>query len=119
MEKQIFQNTKQGISKAQIVNSFAASAIAAIGVIVLLVIAGELYKPLKSFLANAFVHHWIGKGVLAFFTFAGLGIALVFFDSSGENTQTKILLSFLVWVAVLGTVSIIVFFAYEAFFAQH
>ena len=37
--------------------------------ITLMTIFGELYKPLKDFLAKIGTHHWIGKGITALIFF--------------------------------------------------
>ena len=46
------------------------AALAAVALVTVLTIAGELVPPLKAWMASTFYHHWIAKGVLAIAAFA-------------------------------------------------
>lgn len=95
---------------------FIIGAIAAILLIVILTIIGELYAPLKDWLKDVFLHHWIGKGVLAVAIFVFLGLALP--RKKAENSIGPIL-RILTIVTVFATLALVLFFVYEAFFVSH
>lgn len=76
-------------------------------------IGGELYMPIKDWLASIFSHHWIGKGVLAM---------LVFIVASGlsNRRETRItdiedFIAMLFWISFLSALAIAGFFGYEVF----
>lgn len=88
--------------------SFAIAFIAAV------TIGGELYTPIKDWLAAVFSHHWIGKGVLAMTVF-------IFASILSNKRQVAIadiagLTAMLFWVSLLSALAIAGFFGYEVFF---
>lgn len=104
--------------KSQYILAFAMSASLAIVTIAVLTIVGELYKPLKDWLATTFTHHWIGKGVISFVGFYIVGYVLSFLVSAARDKEATILF-WLFWVSVLSTLAIFGFYYYEAFMVVH
>ena len=69
-----------------------------------LVIAAELAKPFKDFLASIFTHHWIGKAVLTAAAFVIIGHSYKqdnVFGVKSEKTS---------WYAALGSLMVIFLF---------
>lgn len=95
---------------------FTTSAIVAVVLITVLTIAGELYKPLKDALKDAFMHHWIGKGVVSFVGFIVLGFILQAMHTAlpSKEKLAKCLTSITAFCAV----AIIAFFFYEFYWAH-
>ncbi len=104
--------------KSQYIRAFAISAGLAIVVIAVLTIVGELYKPLKSWLADIFTHHWVGKGVISFIGFYIVGYILSLVVSDRRDTESRILF-FLFWISLLSTLAITGFYYYETFMVSH
>ena len=89
------------------------STVIAIVVVVTLTICAELEPSLKNWLASAFTHHWIGKGVLSVAVFA---VSLIIFSFIKlKFLSLNVLIWFLV-VAANSSVGILtLFFLYETF----
>lgn len=104
--------------KSQYIYAFAISAGLAIITVAVLTIVGELYKPLKDWLAETFTHHWIGKGVISFIGFYIVGYILSFFVSDNRDKVAGILFG-LFWVSLLSALAILGFYFYEAFLVTH
>ena len=102
------ENTKLGV-----LTGFAIGGVLAILFVVAATIGGELYSPFKSWLANTFSHHWIGKGVLATAIFFAVGTPLAFILRRHGGAAG--LLVTVMWVAILGALAIIGFYVYEFF----
>jgi hypothetical protein len=104
--------------KSQYIYAFALSAMLAMITIAVLTVAGDLYKPLKSWLAETFYHHWVGKGVISFVGLFVLGYAFKSFVTDKKES----LPTFLMWMFWIGTLSAVVitgFYYYEAFMVSH
>lgn len=104
--------------KSQYIYAFAISAGLAIITVAVLTIAGELHKPLKNWLAETFMHHWIGKGVISFVGFYILGYILSFIVPGNRDKVVTILFG-LFWVSLLSTLAITGFYYYETFLVAH
>jgi preprotein translocase subunit SecY len=65
--------------RLKIIYSFTVSAIFTVIFIAIATVLSELYHPFKSWLAETFTHHWIGKGVLAVIVFLGMRFFYSFF----------------------------------------
>lgn len=104
--------------KSQYIRAFAISAALAIVTIATLTIAGELYKPLKDWLAATFTHHWIGKGVISFVGFYVVGYILSLLVSGVRSKEATILFG-LFWISLLSALAIFGFYYYEAFMVVH
>lgn len=104
--------------KSQYMRAFAISAGLAIITIALLTIVADLYKPLKSWLALTFTHHWIGKGVISFVGFYVVGYVLSFFVSDNRDKVATVLFG-LFWVSLLSALAITGFYYYETFLVIH
>ena len=50
--------------KLRLISSVISSSILTIVFVTAVTIGGELYAPLKNWLASTFTHHWLGKSVL-------------------------------------------------------
>jgi hypothetical protein len=111
------------MNKNQFVKSILIGAYTAVIFLVVITIAGELYKtvneagtvvnPIKDFLKNLHGHHWVGKGIWA--------VALFFLTSGVSYLISKGRVGIaptghvkaLTWALALGTLVIYGFFAYE------
>ena len=100
-------------NKNKIIHSFATAAIVAIIFIVVATILGELYKPFKDWLKETFYHHWMGKGIIAIVIFYLLGFTG--FRSSESEDKMISMLRMLFWIALIGALTITVFYLYEYF----
>ena len=56
--------------------NFYLGAAASAWLLAILVIVSELISPFKTFLANVFTHHWIGKAVIVHLAFVVFGFLL-------------------------------------------
>lgn len=94
------ENKKDGKERFSFYNgAFAASVLLAV-----LVIAAELSKLFKDFLASVFTHHWIGKAVLTATTFVVVGLIYKkdsIFDINSEKAA---------WYSMLGSLAAILLF---------
>ena len=104
--------------KTQYIHAFALSAMLAVVTIAALTVAGELYKPLKNWLADMFIHHWIGKGVISFVGLFVIGFILTPFITDRKEATATFLI-WLFWISVLSTLAIFGFYYYEAFIVSH
>lgn len=103
----------------KIVRATLCAAACTITFITGITVAADLYPPLKSWLKLTFSHHWVGKGILAGAVFTAV-IVIVSFIPAPENDVKAKTLTRSVWALVAaslaGTLVIIIFFIYEAFF---
>lgn len=99
-------------------SSFAVSVagICTVVFITLITVLADLVPALKDWLKSAFTHHWIGKGVLAAGLFA-LFYLLVYGSAKPEKADHLLapLLRALVWLTILGTAILFLFFIWEAY----
>lgn len=102
----------------QRINAFILSAMLSVATIAVLTVVGELYKPLKSWLADTFTHHWIGKGVISFVGFFVVGFLLSHFVTD-RRAATATLLMWLFWISTLSALAIFGFYYYETFIVSH
>ena len=102
----------------KIINSFAAGAIVAIVFVVFATIFGELYSPFKNWLKETFNHHWIGKGIISIVIFYAIGFLGYLHTPDSEDKLIK-MLKIVFWIALIGVLTIIGFFLYEAFLVTH
>ena len=103
--------------KFTVVWAAALAAAIAIVVVVALTVGGELLPPLKAWLKATFSHHWIGKGVLAAAVFLVLTFIGSLRSAVGED-RAAAGVRLLAWTLALGSLSLVLFFAYEAFFVH-
>lgn len=99
--------------KIKTIFSFAVGAISAVIFITIITIAADLYLPLKDWLKNAFSHHWIGKSVLAGVIFLGTSFLIRFLSIQAEEERLIKALKYLIWITILGTLIIFLFFIFE------
>ena len=78
---------------------FAASTLLAV-----LVLASELSKPFKDFLASLFTHHWVAKAILITIAFVVFGYLLK------EDKLFNIESEKLAWYSTLGSLAVIFLF---------
>lgn len=91
--------------------NFYFGAVASAWLLTILIIIAELVSPFKTFLANIFKHHWIGKGVLITLTFLIVGFLLKDKTSLGNVPDDK-----LAWYSMLGSLIVIFLFFIIEFF---
>jgi hypothetical protein len=84
--------------------NFYNAAFAASTLLAVLVIATELAKPFKLFLASIFSHHWIGKVVLITIAFVIIGFAYEKDKLFGIDSEK------VSWYSVLGSIILIFLF---------
>jgi len=107
------------IYKCKIINSFVVSAIIVVIFIAGITIVTELFSNVKSLLADTFVHHWIGKGVLAILLFLALAFLYNLFHCEHEREKTPMLIAILAIVTILSFFVILGFYVYEVFLSAH
>lgn len=107
------------IRKCKIINSFLLSAIIVIVFITVITVVVELFPDVKLLLKDTFIHHWIGKGVLAVSLFLVLAFLYNLFHCEHEHEKTVMLLIALSIVTVLCFFVILGFYLYLTFFAGH
>lgn len=103
----------------KIIRTTTYAAAFAVAFITGVTVTADLYLPLKDWLKLTFSHHWIGKGMLAIAFFVGISAVLVLFPAPKDEMKAQALARStwtLVIVSLIGTISIIAFFIYEAFF---
>lgn len=88
-----------------------ATVLALLGIVVMTVV-GELWSPFKDFLASAFGHHWVGKGVLATGIFV-VGSALAYPLSNPNDETLKGWLWTVVITATIAALALFGFFLWE------
>src|SRR3989344_2363946 len=77
---------------------------------------GELYAPLKNWLASTFTHHWLGKSIISIAVFFVVWLVVYLTMSPSENDDDSgaiKLIKFLAWITILATVVLIIFYLYE------
>ena len=84
--------------------NFYNGAFAASFLLAILVIAAELYAPLKTLLGNAFSHHWIGKAVLITIAFIIVGFTYVKNELFGVKSEK------ISWYSTLASLAVIFLF---------
>jgi len=92
---------------AAISGSITAVFVAAVTVI------AELAPPIKNWLKATFSHHWVGKSILAAALFAGLTIIFALLPLRTDERKLTAALFVFAWLAILATLAIFGFFAYE------
>jgi len=112
------------MNKHNLIQSALVGAMVTIAFVVIITIAGELYKvtgvdgkainPIKDFLKGLHGHHWVGKSIWAIGLFV---ITTVGTYLSCKNYTTEHPLNKYVWfltvALILGTAILYAFFAYE------
>lgn len=95
--------------------AFILGAIISIIFVTIITILADLYLPLKDFLKAVFAHHWIGKGILAIaiFLIAALLINLTSYNIDDKKILKR--LSTLLWISIISSLILMLFFLYEAF----
>lgn len=79
--------------------------------LVILIVAAELYEPFKNLLKSVFTHHWIGKGVIIALAFLVFGFLLRDKNSVGKFSDEKI-----AWFSVIASLTVILLFFIIEFF---
>lgn len=102
----------------KIVWAFSLSAIVAILFITAATVVAELNSPFKDFLKDNFMHHWIGKGVLAAIIWSLGGLLVNLFPFPSDEKKT----TFMIWLISLSTIVgfliIFLFYLYEGLLAH-
>lgn len=102
-------------TKVKIVHASLSAAILVSVLIVAMTIGAELMPAFKNWLKASFSHHWIGKGVISFIAYFVL-FALTFVLPLGAHAKKITMhLWILFWVSMASTLTIYLFFVYEAF----
>jgi hypothetical protein len=100
--------------RLKIIYSFTVSAIFTVIFIAIATVLSELYHPFKSWLAETFTHHWIGKGVLAVIVFLGMRFFYSFFYFHripvGVDTRLRKALLILFWITIISSLILLGFF---------
>lgn len=101
--------------RAKIVQASTAGAIVAVVFITVITVLADLQAPLKDWLKATFTHHWVGKGILAVVVFFVVSLILLTVRGSGDSEKLRKGIAVLSWSAILGTLILLAFFLYEAF----
>lgn len=88
--------------------SFYLGAAVAGWLLAILVIAAELFAPLKDTLKAIFGHHWVGKAVIVAIAFIVFGFLLARRESASSEK--------IAWYSVLGSLAVILLFYVAEFF---
>lgn len=103
----------------KIVRATLCAATCTVTFITGITVAADLYAPLKNWLKLTFSHHWVGKGILAGAVFAAVIVMVSFIPAPEDDLKAKTLarsVGKLIAASLAGTLVIIIFFIYEAFF---
>lgn len=109
---------------SKLLKSFTLSTLVTSVFIVVITIAGELYKtvgadgkvvnPIKDLLKTLYGHHWVGKGVWAIVLFFTTMLAFYFVMKSEDDSRgLGKYIMLLSWVLILCTLMLYGFFTYE------
>ena len=101
------------MDKPRLTYASAVSASIAILYVTVVTIADELSPALKAVLKTATGHHWITKGVSSFALYAILLCAVYGLTKSVDETKLTKALRRLFGAALLGTIALILFFAWH------
>jgi len=99
--------------KQKLIRPLALGVIAAVVFVAIATIVGELYAPLKNWLAETFSHHWIGKGVLSLAIFAGVSFLSLLILGEEDPNEESAVVWVLFWAMLVGTLAITGFYVYE------
>lgn len=102
-EEKILRLTKASLEGVILVSILIAS----------LTIGGELYSPLKDFLKNTFMHHWLGKSYLSVALF--LLILFVRFFSKSDLKKISRTVYLAVVFSLVSSLSMMGFFVAHTF----
>lgn len=112
------------MNRQQLLRSTLIGTAVTIAFVVIITIAGELYKvvgadgksinPIKEFLKALHGHHWVGKGIWAtgLFIIASAAQYLVFRKNTTEHSLAPYV-TLVTWSLILGTLVLFGFFTYE------
>jgi surface polysaccharide O-acyltransferase-like enzyme len=105
------------MNRNQFVKSVLIGAYVSVIFVVIITIAGELYKvtgvDIKTFLKNLHGHHWVGKGIWAVALFLLTSGASYLVNRGKTEDTTSRHVSVLAWTLALGTITLFAFFGYE------
>lgn len=111
------------MNKANLTRSALISSAITSLYIVVITIAGELYKvagpdgkmvnPIKDYLKATLGHHWVGKGVWAVALFFLMAVVIFLINKNRDNIRPHRSLMLARCSLVLGTIAIYGFFIYE------
>ncbi|MEK7129303.1 MAG: hypothetical protein AAB858_03040 [Patescibacteria group bacterium] len=99
-------------NRYKLLKSISLGSIVAIIAVTVITIVGELYAPFKDWLKGVFTHHWLGKSALAVIIFIFVSFVGNILFSREEN-RAKWLLEALLYVALLATLFLMIFFFYH------
>ena len=102
--------------KNSLIVGMMVGAAAATALVVALTVVGELFKPLKEYLADAHHHHWIGKGIWATILFVVVSISTYFISDDERKVSGAV--TVLSYTLMMATVVLFLFFTYE-YIAHH
>lgn len=106
------------MNRNQLVSSVLIGAYVAVIFVVIITIAGELYKVgganvIKDYLKGLHGHHWVGKGIWAVGTFLIASAISYFVGRNKAESTVAYHAKVLAWVLALGTLVLYGFFTYE------
>jgi len=112
------------MNKHYFTRSIIIGAIMAIVFVVVITIAGELYKitgadgkmvsPIKDLLKSLHGHHWVGKGIWAVGLFSVTTIATFLVNYKNQDERSlNLLIALLTTTLLVGTFTLLVFNIYE------
>jgi len=85
--------------------NFYLGAASSAWLLAILIVVAELISQFKTFLANVFTHHWIGKGIIITIAFLVFGFILMDKKSVGNIRDDK-----LGWYSTIASLIVIFLF---------
>lgn len=95
--------------------SASLSASLTIASITALIIWAELHSPLKAWLASTFIHHWLGKSVLAVVFFLVLWVLCLVWPTRRTDKDIPVYVHLLTVTSLLCALILVGFFIWHAY----
>ncbi len=96
-------------------SAICATIVTAVFITVITLYA-EFSPLLKDWLKTVFTHHWLGKSALSIILFIVVTFLGYFFPLKTDTDTIRKRILLLFWVSSISSLTIVLFFGYEAFF---
>ena len=107
------------MNKPALIKSLLIGALVSVWFVVLVTVVGELYAPLKKWLADYHFHHWIGKSIWSVLVFIGVSGGAYWQKRGRTDLDPVFSLNLLSYSLIAGTVILYLFFTYHYLFGSH
>lgn len=95
------------------IKAISISGMAAVVLITLLTIIGEIAHPLKDALAAMTGHHWVSKSIIGMVLFLVLAVILGYTTKTDNKNSAKYIWG-VFWVTLVGSLAMFVYFLINA-----